>query len=487
MTFGVGTAQAAPRAECQEDSVDFNGDGCADIVVGDPGAAVSGTARAGRINVVYGGEGDKVALLSQGQAGVGDTPEADDGFGSVVRTLKVNADKYTDLVVGVPSESVGTADDAGAVHVIYGSAAGLGGGQAALVLRQGAGGIAGTPKAGDRFGAALGVNRTTDRDEGMPSPGVAVGAPGVDVDGAADAGAAGVVHFDGETGGVAEAAMITQNSPGISGGSEAGDRFGTAVDVYAGGSTNGVRGYTLAVGVPGEDLETTKDAGMVHVATSLSSDAPLTQETAGVAGTPETGDQFGAALSAAAYHEIDGPTSLRLAIGVPTEDIGSVADAGMAYLFFTEDKDEVPLSQRWSVDQDIVGVADTAEAGDRFGSVLELEGARHDTVGSLLVGLPNEDVGAAADAGAVHRFDPMAGAPATNNTLITQSNYAGKPEAGDHFGAALSSRPEGSELVGAPDDVTHSQGAAHGFLRGVFVPGSDGVPAGAVRFGAAVA
>src|SRR5262245_5400413 len=77
--FGTGTAQAAPRAAapCAPHGPDFDGDRCADVAVADPDATVSGKARAGRINVVYGGR-DTTASLTQGQPGVGDTPETDD-------------------------------------------------------------------------------------------------------------------------------------------------------------------------------------------------------------------------------------------------------------------------------------------------------------------------------------------------------------------------------------------------------------------------
>ncbi|WP_433333385.1 hypothetical protein [Spirillospora sp. CA-294931] len=497
MTFGVGTAQAAPRAAiCGEvdGSVDFNADGCPDLVVGDPNATVAGKARAGRINVVFGGEGGKVTPLVQGHAGVGDTPEADDGFGTVVRALRVNSDNYTDLVVGVPSESVGSADNAGVVHVIYGSADGLGGGRAGKVLRRGAEGVPGSPMAGDQFGAALGVDRTlrTDGTPGdRPAPGLAVGAPGVDVNGAADAGAAGVVAFDGTAGDVAQAAMITQDSPGISGGPEAGDRFGAAVDLYGGGVSDEVRGYNLAVGVPGEDLGTVKDAGMVHQASGLNSDVPLTQDVAGVDGVAEAGDQFGAAVSYSAYHVNDGPSVAWLAVGVPTEDIGSAADAGAVHLFGGED--DYPLPHLRSVNQNTPGIVGASEAGDRFGAVLALDTGRGaNERASLVVGMPSEDVGSLADAGAVHVLNPET--PDKNNQIYTQEKGKGTPQAGDRFGAALTVRLD-RMMIGAPDDVTYDKGATHDISTdgqaggfGLLAPGSRGIPVdGAVRFGASIA
>jgi hypothetical protein len=499
--FSAGMAEASSRvAECSPHGSDFNGDGCGDVVVADPDATVAGKLRAGRINVLYGGEGGvgsgSRGLLAQGQPGVGDSPESDDRFGAIVQTMKINNDPYADLVVGVPSESVGSADDAGVIHVIFGSANGLGGGQAGTVLRQGVHGIPGTPEAGDRFGAAAAVNRTTG--EFVTAPAVAFGVPGEDVGSVADAGGAGVVTFDPASGGVAAAAAITQDSPGISGGAEAGDRFGAAVELFQGPggfgcNVSGVKGFTLVVGAPGEDLDTRRDAGMVHLAKDLTTDTPLSQDSPGVDGNAEAGDQFGAGLALSSFCEHDGPSHIKLAVGVPTEDIGTAGDAGMVHLFATDD-DELPPPQRWSANQDSAGVEDTAETGDRFGSVLAFGGPWRDGLGEpLVVGLPDEDIGTAKDAGGVHVFGDVASAPGNGDVFLSQSDVGEVPQAADHFGAALSSRYD-YLLAGAPDDVTYGKGAVHGIAwpdvfgppspHLLFVPGRDGIPADAVRFGA---
>ncbi|MBC6466302.1 FG-GAP repeat protein [Actinomadura alba] len=496
--FGAVPAEASPRAaQCAPGGPDFNGDRCGDVVVADPDATVAGKLRAGRINVLYGGEGGvHAALLTQGGPGVGESPESDDRFGAVVQTMDINNDGYADLVVGVPSESVGSADDAGVIHVIFGSAGGLGGGRTGIVLRQGILGIPGTSEAGDRFGAAVAVNRTTGEFGTWPA--VAFGAPGEDVGSAADAGAAGVVTFDPSTGEVATAARITQNSPGISGTAEAGDRFGAAVELFQGPGgfgcgVTGVKGFTLVVGVPGEDLNGKRDAGMVHLARNLTTDMPLSQDSPGVDGGAETGDQFGAGLALSSFCEHDGPSHIKLAVGVPTEDIGAAGDAGMVHLFATDD-DELPLPQRWSVNQNSAGVGGTAETGDRFGSVLALGGPWRDGLGEpLVVGLPGEDIGTAKDAGGVQVFGDAASAPGNGDVFLSQSNTGEAPQAADHFGAALTTR-NGHLLVGAPDDVTHSKGAVHGIAWPavfgtptpglLFVPGRDGIAADAVRFGA---
>src|SRR6266540_1109212 len=425
---GSGTAWAE---DCVPYGADFNGDGCGDIVVADPDATVGGVARAGRVNVLHGGPGGARLLLTQGMAGVGGAPETDDRFGAVIHVARIDDDAYADLVVAVPSESIGSAGDAGIVHVIFGSASGLGGGKAGLVLRQGRYGVPGTPEAGDRFGAAIAVN-TTDLDgAGYPAPAIAYGVPGEDLGSIADAGVAGLVAFDGATGAVAEAADISQDSPGISGAAEAGDRFGGAVEVFQGPGgfgcgVVGVDGLTLVVGTPGEDLGSVRDAGMIHLVRGQTSDSPLTQDSPGVDGVAEAGDQFGARLALTSFCEHDGPSHVRLAVGVrvPSEDIGSKADAGAVQVF--GDQTSTPGIGSVSVGQSIVG--QPVEAGDHFGAALATR------LDFLIVGAPDD---ATYSTGVVH--------------AIAWQTVFGEP---------------GNDLL--------------------FVPGSGSVPGGAARFGAGV-
>jgi hypothetical protein len=490
-------ARATAEAGCLLGGADFDGDTCGDLVIGDPAATVSGSANAGRINVLYGDDSGtgRRDVLAQGQAGVGDTAEAGDQFGAAVHAMWVDSDQYVDLVVGVPQESVGSADDAGIVQVIYGSPGGLGAGRPGLVLRQGASGITGTPEAGDRFGAAVGPNETRTDDGSAPV--IAYGVPGEDIGTTADAGLAGVVTFDPETGGVAATGSVHQDSPGISGDVEAGDRFGQAIGVFQGPGgfscpVSGTRGLTMAVGAPGEDFTATQDPGMVHVIRDLSGDTLLSQDTAGVDGTPEAGDRFGAAIALRSDCEHDGPSHVKLAVGTPGEDEGTIADSGMIHYFGTDD-DELPLPPRWSVHQNSPDVADQSEPGDGFGSVLALGGPwRGNDVGAaIVVGVPREDAGAGVDAGAVQIFGDSLVAPGTSDVFVTQARAAEPVEAGDGFGTAVAAYHD-HLYVGTPDDVTHGQGVVHGIPWAAtgtglsLAPGRDGIPGDAVRFGAAV-
>jgi hypothetical protein len=114
---------------------------------------------AGLVHVIYGSSNGlstvvrSVQNITQGGT-VGDAIEADDRFGSSLTAWNFGRTTQADLAVGVPLENVGTAANAGLVHVIYGASTGLTP-TGSQVWRQGAGGIPETAAADDRFGQTL--------------------------------------------------------------------------------------------------------------------------------------------------------------------------------------------------------------------------------------------------------------------------------------------------------------------------------------------
>jgi hypothetical protein len=445
----AGAAGARPihqAATCSSTSPsDFNGDGFTDVAIGDPGASVGTATQAGAVHVRYGvagkiGGGQDTAVT---QADTGETAETGDRFGSVLAVGYVDGDGCADLVVGVPNEDVGSAVDAGVVQVIYGSPDGLGRGEPSRIIRPGADGVPGTAAAGDRFGAALDVS-----GPGSVAHAMVVGAPGRDIGTATDAGQVTYVPF--VSGHPGTATAISQDSPGIAGTAESGDHFGAAV------ALSGVKGSSIgiAVGAPDEDIGTDQDAGSV-TAIPDPTDATMTsyaynQDSAGFSGAVEPGDQFGASVSSA-FPSTDGPL---LAIGVPGEDIGTITDAGMVDVLMTNDFTEVA-----ALSQDTPEVLDQAEAGDRFGAVVTL--GREQSFARLLVGIPGEDHGSVVDSGAVQEFS--VGDP-TENAFLEQENFGGVSEPGDHFGAAVAyagSRDLPTMIIGVPDDRTEPTGVVY--------------------------
>jgi hypothetical protein len=478
------TPTASAATECASASrSDFDGDGLPDVVVADPDATVDDAGGAGRVVVSYGTApdtpgGGRTAVVSQDTAGVGGAPERGDHFGAALSVADVDCDEYTDLVVGVPGEDVGDLSDSGLVQVLWGGPDGLGGGRASRELDQPTFGL--RRHAGDQLGAAVDAQEHVSYDETQTVGGLLVGVPGYDVGGRRDAGLVAYEAPDEAQGSVRS--WFTQNSRGVPGEAETGDRFGSVVALAFPAGDEGVLG--AFVGVPREDVGPAADAGAVTFVKGLQQGSltgvGLDQDTPGVPGAVEAGDRFGASLAAT----FDG-TDVELAVGVPGEDLGSTTDAGTVQRFSYDSED---FTASPSLSQDTAGVGDVAEAGDAFGSQVALTGASGSgTV--LAVGSPGED-GSAVDTGLVQVFG-------TRQATYTQESLGvgDRSEAHDRFGSVLGTIGDEADLLlaGVPDDAQHADGVVElvvldGARRARhLVPGSGGVPsAGADRFGAAV-
>jgi hypothetical protein len=121
----------------------------------------------------------------------------------------------------------------------------------------------------------------------------------------------------------------------------------------------------LVVGVPGEDLGGAADAGVVDVIYGSESglaDGTREQLTQAV---PEPGDGFGAAV---ATGDFNGDIFTDLAVGVPGENVGAIADAGAVEVFYGAGGGGLPGVGNQLLRQGAAGMAGTAEAGDRFGA-----------------------------------------------------------------------------------------------------------------------
>jgi hypothetical protein len=469
---------------------DFDNDGFGDLAVGVPGEGVGSVAGAGAVAVLH-GSADGLAsdgrVLTQGAGGVPGVSERSDGFGAALVAGRFNDDVYDDLAVGVPGEGVGPDGDAGAVVLLFGSASGLGGGGGRVItqanpepgdrfgfavaigeltdaaqlivgapgedvrsvvdagavsvvsdpagdpseelLFQGAAGIVGTAEPGDGFGHALAVGEFNSSDA---IDSLAVGAPGEDVGDAPDAGVVNVRYAPG-FGGPVGLRQLTQDRP------EAGDRFGAAL---AEGSVDPVGGYAdLAVGAPGETVAGRAGAGAVSVVLAgedgfSGAGAQLFHQGAGgVPGAAETGDGFGTAVAVGVF----GDGGNALAVGVPGEDVGSAADAGLVDVLYNSSSGLVGGGRRQLTQADAAGAV---EPGDRFGGALSGPFLHEsDVLEDLGVGAPGERVGAAAGAGAVSILlgsgpDGLGGA---GRQFLFQGTggLGGAAEPGDGFAAAL--------------------------------------------------
>ena len=118
------------------------------------------------------------------------------------------------------------------------------------------------------------------------------------------------------------------------------------------------------------------------------------QDSGGIAGQAEAGDNFGEALVAGDFNN-DGFEDL--AIGVPFESLGGKQDAGEVNVIYGgPDGLAAPGNQIWN--QDSNGIVGRAEVDDFFGFALVAGDFNDDGLEDLAIGVPGEDT----DAGAVN-------------------------------------------------------------------------------------
>ena len=136
---------------------DFDGDGYDDVAIGVPSQGFSGLTDPGVVQIIYGSSSGLTSTGDQSwsgdSSGIVGVAENGNQFGARLSTGDFDCDGYLDLVIGTPDEDVGSNDEAGAVHVLYGSA----GGVSAVndLWYQGDSGVNGSSEAGDRFGDEL--------------------------------------------------------------------------------------------------------------------------------------------------------------------------------------------------------------------------------------------------------------------------------------------------------------------------------------------
>lgn len=315
---------------------DFNGDGRRDLAIGVPGEGDLARADFGLVQVLYGAASGISATNSQdwGQhvEGVLGNREAGDRFGSALAAGDFDGDRRSDLVVGVPGESINGLQDAGAVNVFYGTAAGLSATNNQF-FHQDTPDVEAQVEAGDWFGFAL----TTGDFDADGRHDLAIGVPGEDVGAVRDAGTVNVLYGSSARLSANRDQVWDQNVTGIDGDSEADDRLGWAL---ATGRFDTDASDDLAIGVPGEDIGTVRDAGMVNVLygaarTGLSStkNQGWHQDSTNVVGQSETRDRFGAAVAAGDFNR-DGVADLVIAVAGEDDEAARRNDVALMQVLY---------------------------------------------------------------------------------------------------------------------------------------------------------
>ena len=259
------------------------------------------------MNVIYGSAGGLSAsgdqLWSQKSPGISGVVQIHDRFGESLAAGDFNYDGNDDLAVGVPDEDVGSSFHAGGVNVIYGSPGGLAASGNQLWTGNSPGIACGL--AYSRFGSSL----TSASFDGDRPDDLAVGMPSVNPHG--NAGVACLIY--GSANGLSEIGnqVWHQDSPGILDEAEFVDGGGeieplTAGD-FGGPMGQGLSPRDLVIGIPDEGLNEgeanfTPYAGAATViygsAGGLSEigNQFWHQDSPGIAGEAEAGDEFGGAL-----------------------------------------------------------------------------------------------------------------------------------------------------------------------------------------------
>ena len=206
-------------------AADFDADGADDLIAGIPGEDVGGVRDAGSVQVIYGSSNGLTRvndLWHQDDRGIVANAGAADQFGASVDAGDFDGDGHADLAAGVVGEILAGNEEAGAVHVLYGSDEGVT--TRDQLWHQNDDGVAGAAERGDLFGFDL-FAADFDADG---SDDLAVGAGGEGIKGAQRAGAVQTLYGGGELL-TATGNLWHQADRGVGGGPERGDNMGWAL------------------------------------------------------------------------------------------------------------------------------------------------------------------------------------------------------------------------------------------------------------------
>ncbi|MEU6990903.1 hypothetical protein ABZ953_09655 [Streptomyces sp. NPDC046465] len=456
----AGTAAAQARAVTVRE--DFDGDGYQDVAVAAPGATVGGHAWAGYLTIGYGSahglDPARTTVISQDTPGVPGASGDHQVFGYDMVSRDLDGDGLTDLAAVARGHRPDD-DVSGSVIVLWGRKTGISGEGAVRVDAPANAQVGDDLTAGD-FDADGHVDlfmrngEDYDYHDVLYGPFGRSGAPAREqrvqvysTDNSINSTAAG--DFNGD--GIEDLATFYVYENHAEGGKLwLGTRTGLStvpqrLDSAAGTAVADFDqdGYAdLATRIfPGGDTEgTEEDFGTVKLSygsaagPSRTRTQTITQNTAGVPGVNEKGDQFGGRLSAG---DANGDGYPDLAVGVPGEAIGSKAKSG-AVVLLKGGRSGLTGKDAQAFHQDTAGVPGVAESGDVFGGSVRLSDVTGDAKADLVAGAPGENLGSVVNGGAVWLLRGASSGLTTANSTARNPKDIGAPASKALFGENLS-------------------------------------------------